>query len=112
MGKAIAEIDVVRDFNLVIVDTPPSIDDYPEAVHTLVAKADLVLVPTTQGTADLDSVIEWMAYLTREKAQAAFLLNRVNRTFGTYQRAKRRLVKAGALCPVDIRQLEDVQSYP
>jgi chromosome partitioning protein len=110
VSKAVTEIDAVDDINLVIVDTPPSIDDHPEAVHTLVAKADLVLVPTTQGTADLDSVIEWMAYLTREKAQAAFLLNRVNRTFGTYQRAKRRLVKAGVLCPVDIRQLEDVQA--
>lgn len=108
--KAIAEIEGVQDLDLVIVDTPPTVDEHLDAVDALINKADLVLIPTTQGTADLDSVIEWMAYIRRSKSRAAFVINRAQRTFGTYQRAKKRLNKSGPLCPMDIRQLEDVQA--
>jgi chromosome partitioning protein len=108
--RAIEEIDGVDGLDLVIIDTPPSIDDYPDAVQALIKRSNLVLVPTTQGTADLDSVIEWMQYLRRERANAAFLLNRAQRTFATYHRARLRLNRSGALCPIDVRQLEDVQA--
>jgi chromosome partitioning protein len=108
--RAIAEIGGVQDLDLVIVDTPPTVDEHLDAVDALINKADLVLIPTTQGTADLDSVIEWMAYIRRSKSRAAFVINRAQRTFGTYQKAKKRLNRSGTLCPMDIRQLEDVQA--
>src|SRR4051794_6562780 len=59
--QAISDIDTVGDIDLVIVDTPPSLDEHPADVARLLQRSDFVLVPTTQGTADLDSVIEWMA---------------------------------------------------
>jgi chromosome partitioning protein len=107
--QAITDINAVDNIDVVIVDTPPSLDEHPAEVARLLRRSDFVLVPTTQGTADLDSVIEWMALLKRQGTKAAFLLNRAQRNFATYRDARNRLVRVGDLCPVDIRQLEDVQ---
>jgi chromosome partitioning protein len=108
--RAVSEIDALDDVDLVIVDTPPGLDDHPDSTRLLVAKADFVLVPTTQGTTDIDSVVEWMGFLRRERAGSAFLLNKVQRTHTRYSKAKARLNRAGLLCPVDVRQLDDIES--
>ncbi|MBV1800333.1 ParA family protein [Siccirubricoccus sp. G192] len=108
--RAIAEIGALEDVDLVIVDTPPGLDDHPDSTRLLVEKSDFVLVPTTQGTTDIDSVVEWMGFLRRERANSAFLLNKVQRTHTRYSKAKARLNGAGLLCPVDVRQLDDIES--
>jgi chromosome partitioning protein len=107
--QTIFNVDALDGVDLVIVDTPPSLDEHPAEVHRLLHRSDFVLVPTTQGTADLDSVIEWATLLKREGVRSACLINRAQRTFATYRDARNRLVRVGDLCPVDIRQLEDVQ---
>ena len=109
-SRAIQEIDALVGVDLVVVDTPPGLDDHPEAVRLLVEKADFVLVPTTQGTADIDSVVEWMKFLKRERTKSGFLLNKVQRTHTRYRTAKLRLNRAGALCPVDVRLLDDIEA--
>lgn len=109
-GKAIREIDASNTVDLVVVDTPPGLDDHPEATRLLVERADFVLVPTTQGTADIDSVVEWMKFLRREKAHASFLMNKVQRNHTRYRNAKLRLNRAGPLCPVDVRLLDDIEA--
>ncbi|SDD96648.1 ParA family protein [Belnapia rosea] len=108
--KAVAEIDALEDVDLVIVDTPPGLDDHPDSTRLLVEKANFVLVPTTQGTTDIDSVVEWMGFLRRERVPSAFLLNKAQRTHTRYSKAKARLNRAGLLCPVDVRQLDDIES--
>jgi chromosome partitioning protein len=108
--RAIQEIDEVEVLDLVIVDTPPTVDEHLSAMDALIRRSSFVLVPTTQGTVDLDSVVEWMTYLRRFDVRAAFVINRAQRTYGTYQKAKKRLNRAGPLCPMDIRQLEDIQA--
>lgn len=109
-SRAIQEIDTLVGVDLVVVDTPPGLDDHPEAVRLLIEKADFVLVPTTQGTADIDSVVEWMKFLKRERTKSGFLLNKVQRTHTRYRTAKLRLNRAGALCPVDVRLLDDIEA--
>jgi chromosome partitioning protein len=86
------------------------LDDHPDAARLLVEKADFVLVPTTQGTADIDSVVEWMKFLKRDRTKSGFLLNKVQRTHTRYRTAKLRLNRAGALCPVDVRLLDDIEA--
>jgi len=108
--RAIAEITALEDIDLVIVDTPPGIDDYPQESRLLVKQADFIIIPTSAGTADLDSVIEWMSFLRRERASAAFLLNKVQRQHRRYQEARTRLNAAGPLCPVDVRMLDDIEA--
>lgn len=109
-SKAIREIDALTTADMVVVDTPPGLDDHPEATRLLVERADFVLVPTTQGTADIDSVVEWMKFLRREKAHASFLMNKVQRNHTRYRNAKLRLNRAGPLCPVDVRLLDDIEA--
>jgi chromosome partitioning protein len=109
-AKAMREIDALQDVDLVVVDTPPGLDDHPEATRLLVERADFVLVPTTQGTADIDSVVEWMKFLRRERASAGFLMNKVQRNHTRYRNAKLRLNRAGPLCPVDVRLLDDIEA--
>lgn len=109
-AKALSDIDGLPDIDLVVVDTPPGLDDHPDASRLLVARADFVLVPTTQGTADIDSVVEWMKFLKRERANAGFLLNKAQRAHTRYRTAKVRLNRSGALCPVDVRLLDDIEA--
>ncbi|MFC7554705.1 hypothetical protein ACFQU7_24500 [Pseudoroseomonas wenyumeiae] len=51
-----------------------------------------------------------MSFLQRERAPAAFLLNKVQRQHRRYQEARNRLNAAGPLCPVDIRLLDDIEA--
>lgn len=111
--RAIQQVDLAEKtdgLDVVIIDTPPSIDEHPIQARLLVERSDFVLVPTTQGLADVESVREWMGFLRREGANAAFVLTRTQRTYGSFQEARSLLLKNGQLCPMDIRQLEDVQS--
>lgn len=96
--------------DIVLLDTPPSLDDWPKETLRLVKRADLTLIPTTQGVNDLDSVVEWMATLKREKAKASFVLNQVDRTQTSFVKAKARLNKIGMLCPMDVRRLADIRN--
>jgi chromosome partitioning protein len=96
--------------SLVVVDTPPGLDDWPRQTRELVGRAEFVLVPTSQGGPDVDSVVEWMAFLQREGARAAFVLNRTERRALSYEDAKTRLNRAGLLCPIDVRRLADIEA--
>ena len=107
LAEGLADVEAADDIDLVIIDTPPGVEDHPEAVRLLLARADFCLVPTNQAPA-VDSVIEWMRLLKRENVPSAFLLNRTKRQTKSFERAKLHLVRAGQLCPIDIRDLEDI----
>ncbi|WP_419897260.1 ParA family protein [Roseomonas sp. USHLN139] len=121
---AIAEIDATPDLDIVLVDTPPAIEYLPQQTSILLERSDFVLVPATTGKPDVDSVIGWMALLKERRIRSAFLINRASRVTlparskgaepaaGTlsFRDAQRRLNKAGLLCPLPVRQLEDIQN--
>lgn len=94
---------------LVVVDTPPGVEDQAAPMRLLLKKARLVMVPSGQGTPDLSAVIDWMRFLKKEKIDASFVLNRVKRSARSYDRAKLTLNEAGSLCPIEVRDLEDIQ---
>jgi chromosome partitioning protein len=41
---------------------------------------------------------------------SAFLLSRTNQRWGSYRLAKKQLNRAGPLCPIDVRQLRDIEA--
>jgi chromosome partitioning protein len=98
-----------EEVRLVIIDTPPGVEEHAVPIRLLLRKADLVLVPSGQGTPDLSSVIDWMRFLRKEKVRAAFVLNRVKRSARSYHNAKLTLNRMGPLCPIEVRDLEDIQ---
>jgi chromosome partitioning protein len=121
---AFAHVQQAEPFDVIIVDTPPAVEYVPDQTKILMEQSDLVLVPSTTGSADLDSVTEWMALLRRRKIKAAFVINRANtrasgRSQGqddfplgtlSFREAQRLLNSTGLLCPVPVRQFEDINN--
>ena len=70
--------------------------------------ADLVLVPCQQYDEDLDAVTAWVGLARDLGAKSLILLNRTQRRESSFEAAKRRLVKLGHLCPIDIPHFADV----
>jgi chromosome partitioning protein len=93
---------------VVVIDTPPSVEDHIDAIYGLTKVADLVLVPTGTSVDDLDSVVPWMRALVDRSVKAAFCMNKVNRRTNSFTKAKARLLKVGAVSPVEIPTLEDI----
>lgn len=108
LAKALPDIKG-EDVDLVIIDTPPGVETYKDAIRILLAASDFVLVPTRSGNPDLDSVTEWMRLVQREDVPSAFVLNATKRSAKRTERARVRLIKAGKICPIDIRNLEDIE---
>lgn len=98
-----------EDVDLIIIDTPPGVETYRDAIRILLAASDFVLVPTRSGNPDLDSVTEWMKLVQREDVRSAFVLNATKRSAKRTERARIRLIRAGKICPIDIRNLEDIE---
>jgi chromosome partitioning protein len=95
-------------YDLIIIDTPPGIEDHREAMLRLVDIASLALVPTGQHKDDRDSVLAWMQFLRKSNKPAAFLLNRVKKRTRILEEAMTHLNKGGRLCPIVIYDIEDI----
>lgn len=103
-----AALDGINDVDLLVIDTPPSIEDHPEAFRLLADAADLILVPTGQSDDDLDSVRPWMRFVRKTSNQAAFVLNRVKPRARSFVEAKAILVSEGRVCPIEVPDYEDI----
>ena len=109
LEQLIDEIDSISQLDLIIIDTPPGLEQRLP-ISKLIRRADFVLVPTSQSTADLESAEEFMAAATGFGGRAAFLLSRTNPRWGSYRVAKKLLNSLGDLCPVDVRDLRDLEA--
>jgi len=109
IARGLKTVDDTEGLDLIIVDTPPGLDQHSK-IRTLLARADFVLVPTTQSTADTDSAIEFMLVVASLKVKAAFLLSRTNQRWSSHRTARRLLNRVAPLCPIDIRQLRDIEA--
>jgi chromosome partitioning protein len=107
--RAIREVEEAGSLDLVIVDTPPGLEQRAR-ISEILRRADFVLVPTSQSTADIDSALEFMSATAALGPPSAFLLSRTNQRWSSYRMAKKQLNRAGPLCPVDIRQLRDIEA--
>jgi hypothetical protein len=68
--------------------------------------ADLILIPTTSSTIDLDQAVKFRRRISGEKI--FFVLNMVNRRTKSYSAAKLALQKVGRLCPIDVPFRESI----
>ncbi len=106
---ALNGVAAIAGIDLVLVDTPPGVEANPAVVKALIHRSDFVLMPTGQGGPDIETVVDWMRFVRREGTRAAFLLNRTARQKLSFAEAKLELSRHGALCPFDVRDLEDIQ---
>ncbi|AVM72874.1 ParA family protein [Magnetospirillum gryphiswaldense] len=101
-------LDGIQVHDLLIIDTPPSIEDHPESFRMLANVATLMLIPTGQSDDDLDSVRPWMRFVRKNQVEAAFVLNRVKPRARSFVEAKAILVKEGRVCPIEVPDYEDI----
>jgi chromosome partitioning protein len=96
--------------DIMVVDTPPSIELNVAAIAALSAAADLTLVPSLPTQDDVDSTAPWMARLRGGNAKAAFVLNRANARTKSYTAMRAKLLGFGPLCPMEIPPLEEIHT--
>lgn len=108
-ARTVREIEAMTDIDLVIVDTPPGLDNQA-GVSQIVRRADFTLIPSSQAKPDMDSAVEFMGALAALGARGAFLLTKTSQRWGSYRAAKKRLNGVGNLCPVDVRFLRDIEA--
>lgn len=110
LAGSIEALDAIGDADLVVIDTPPSLDDYPSQTKELIKRADFVLVPTGTGFPDTESASEFMAIVHDVGGRGAFCLSAVNRKSKSLIEAKRRLNEVGTICPIEVPNYEDVKN--
>ena len=103
-------LDTARksEHDLIVIDTPPSIELNFNAILSLGSEANLTFVPCQQSQDDLDSIRPWMEMLSTSRANAVFVINKANRRTRSYATIRAKLLDLGAVCPVEIPQLEGI----
>jgi chromosome partitioning protein len=108
IGDATGAIKEVTDVDLLIIDTPTSVEEYMDDMKRLILSADFILLPVGHTGDDIDSVSPWMGICRQLGGRAAYLLAKVNRRANSFLAAKHELVESGDLCPIEIPTYEDV----
>jgi chromosome partitioning protein len=98
-----------HNFDVLLVDTPPGIEKYPEDIQRLIDSSDLLLVPCGPSSDESESVIPWMEFVVRFGKPAAFVMTRVDRRSSTAREVRLELNRIGRLCPIDIPASEDIK---
>jgi chromosome partitioning protein len=92
----------LKGYDIVIIDTPPGLDDFEIETRQLIGIADFVVVPSGSSIFDTESVTEFMSLVDDVGKRGAFVLSKINRRTKQYQVARQRLNQAGTLCPIDV----------
>ncbi len=99
---ALVQDEAIDPVDVMIIDTPPGVEQNPEVMKALAMAADLVLVPCRPSYDDVDSCVPYLRALRARAKQLAVVINGVNPTVNILVE-KEMLLAAGAdLCPVEI----------
>lgn len=110
--KANIDAEGKRVVDLVVVDTAPSVEDHILAVRNVLEDADLVVVPTKASEFDLNSILPWGKKLSEFTSRSTIILNQINRSASSWQKAQSRIVRARlSACPVVLPNSEDVSRF-
>ena len=111
----ITDVSEITGFDVVLMDSPPLVTDgdstdvnRQQNVQKLLGISDLVLVLTGQHDEDVTSAEAWMKHLVLSNAKSLSVLNATNRRAKSFDKAKKRLIKVGPHCPMDIPRVEDI----
>lgn len=108
-SRELLDIISQQSFDVLIIDTPPGLEKYPEDVQRLIEASDLLLIPCGPSSDESESVVPWMEFVGRFGKPSAFVLTRVDRRSSTVREVKLELNAVGRLCPIEIPQSEDIK---
>jgi chromosome partitioning protein len=98
--------EILADCNLVLFDTPPSIDSNPAAIKALIMAADLVLIPARPTIDDAESAVPMMRMVRSYRRKAAFVLNAIIPRADVND-IKLLLTRTGTVCQFEITNRVD-----
>jgi chromosome partitioning protein len=111
MGDA-DDLMAFSGYDLIIIDTPPGVEQYPEAITTLLRKSDLTLIPCGPSRDEWEILVPWVnrvALITR--SPPAFVITRYMQTTLSSQNTKLKLDQSsGRLCPIELPASEDIKN--
>ena len=105
-ADALLDDTELQGYDVLFIDTPPSIETQPAAFQALLAKADLIVVPTRATFDDAESVGPFLKHLREEHRSAVAVLNFVKPRVNINV-VKSFLLDAGELCPVEVADRTD-----
>lgn len=94
------------DCELIMIDTPPSIESQPTAFSKLLTVADLVIVPCRPTFDDAESAAPFLKHLREEGRRAIVVLTFVKPRVNMGA-VKSYLLEHGELCPIEIADRTD-----
>lgn len=104
-----AVLDEVRNYDLVLFDTPTSVEEYLEQMKALIVACDMALITTQETDDDLDSVLPWMDAVRKYQRNSAFLFNKIKPRTVMFTDARNRVVGNGyQACPVEVPDYTDI----
>ena len=100
----------VADYDVTILDMPPSVEGHEAAIFDLAKAVDLVLIPTGASRYDWDIAIDWMAlFKTRCFKNVRFLINKVpDFRRKSFLRIHGLLSRHGLILPISLPLRDDV----
>ena len=104
--EALAGID---GYDLLVIDTPPSIEDHPEVFKMLIVVTHLAIIPTGQSSDDVDIVLPWDGVHAEVRRQCLVCAQSREAAHPRIYGTQTKLLKVGRICAVELPDYEDVQ---
>lgn len=105
-ANLLVDKDGLESCDLLVIDTPPSIEERPAQVKRLVTGVDLILVPARPTYDDVESAAPFIAEIRSLGRPVVTVLNAVVPRVNV-NHEKSILIDAGDVCPVELRQRTD-----
>lgn len=105
-ADALLDDEELKGFDVLIIDTPPSIETQPAAFNRLLEAADFILVPTRPTFDDAESAAPYLTLLRERGRPCAAVINATKPRVATGS-VKEFLIEAAELCPVEVSDRAD-----
>ena len=105
-AEALLSDGEVEQVNVLMIDTPPSIEAQPSVFGRLLEAADLIMMPCRPTFDDAESLAPFLRHLRENGQPAVAVLNSVKPRVNI-NAVKAYLLDAGDLCPVEIADRTD-----
>jgi chromosome partitioning protein len=105
-AEALLDDGELQAHDVILIDTPPSIESQPGAFSKLLSAADVVLVPCRPTFDDAESAAPFLKHLRSLGKSAVVVLNFVKPRVNT-NTVKSYLLEHGEICPIEIADRTD-----
>ncbi|MBL6081639.1 ParA family protein [Belnapia sp. T18] len=105
-AEALVSPDGIDQTDILIIDTPPSIEAHPVEFKRLIAGADLILVPCRTTFDDVESAVPYLQTLRSGGARPVVVMNATKPRVNVAPE-KTMLISAAELCPIEIGDRAD-----